>query len=162
MLYKHRKGRHPASFADVPSSEACLGSAVAVSPASAAAAVRVFAAIAEFVAGGAALPAAFSLHRLSVAPDAGVPAPAFAGASVVPVPALRIAFLAAADTSGLASGCPCLEHWVVQQVEDREDGRACWVEKHCSPDAKLSHCCAPDFCHDSLEEYKTHPPLWPL
>src|SRR5216684_2847268 len=159
MLYKHRKGRHPASFEDVPSSEACLGSAVAVcpasaaaavSPASAAAAVRVFAAIAVFVAGGAALPAAFSLHRLSVAPDAAVPA-------------LRIAFLAAADTSGLASGCPCLEHWVVQQVEDREDGRACWVEKHCSldgsPDAKLSHWCAPDFCRDSLEEYKTHPPL---
>src|SRR6266849_4600959 len=175
MLYKQRKAATRLSFADVPSSEACLGSAVAVcpasaaaavSPASAAAAVRVFAAIAEFVAGGAALPAAFSLHRLSVAPDAGVPAPAFAGASVVPVPALRIAFLAAADTSGLASGCPCLEHWVVQQVEDREDGRACWVEKHCSldgsPDAKLSHWCAPDFCHDSLEEYKAHPPLWPV
>src|SRR5712692_5353141 len=104
MLYKHRKGRHPASFEDVPSSEAWtgFGSVAAVSPASAAAAVRVFAAIAVFVAGGAALPAAFSLHRLSVAPDAGVPAPAFAGASVVPVPALRIAFLAAADTSGLA------------------------------------------------------------
>ena len=51
-----------------------------------------------------------------------------------------------------------MEHWVVQQVEDREDGRACWVEKHCSldgsPDAKLSHWCAADFCHDSLEEYK--------
>src|SRR6266446_7361574 len=175
MLYKHRKGRHPASFEDVPSSEACLGSAVAVCPASAAAAVspasvvaavRAFAAIAAFVAGGAVLSAVFSLHRLSVVPVAGLPGPAFAGASVVPVPASRIAFLAAADSSGLASGCPCLEHWVVQQVEDREDGRACWVEKHCSldgsPDAKLWHCCAPDFCHDSLEEYKIHPPPWPV
>ena len=168
MLYKHRKGRHPASLEDVPSSAAWTGpcSVAAVSPASAAAAVRVFAAIAAFVAGAAALPAAFSLHRLSVVPVAGLPGPAFAGASVVPVPALRIAFLAAADTSGLASGCPCLEHWVVQQVRDREDGPVCWVEKHCSldgsPDAKLSHCCAPDFCHDSLEEYKIHPPPWPV
>ena len=175
MLYKHRKGRHPASFEDVPSSEACLGSAVAVcpasaaaavSPASAAAAARAFAAIAAFVAGGAVLSAVFSLHRLSVVPFAGLLGPAFAGASVVPVAAARIAFLAAAGTFGLASGCPCLERWVVQQVEDREDGRACWVEKHCSldgsPDAKLSHWCAPDFCHDSLEEYKTHPPLWPV
>ena len=140
--------------------------AAAVSPASVVAAVRAFAAIAAFVAGGAVLSAVFSLHRLSVAPVAGLPDPAFAGASVVPVPALRIAFLAAADTSGLASGCPCLERWVAQQVEDREDGRACWVEKHCSldgsPDAKLSRCRAPDFCHDSLEEYKIHPPPWPV
>src|SRR6266446_322771 len=87
MLYKHRKGRHPASFEDVPSSEACLGSAVAVcpasaaaavSPASAAAAARAFAAIAAFVAGGAVLSAVFSLHRLSVVPFAGLLGPAFA------------------------------------------------------------------------------------
>ena len=142
--------RAPSASVEVaPSSEACLGSAVAVcpasagaavSPASAVAAVPVFAAFAAFVAGGAALPAAFSPHRLSVVPLAGLPGPAFAGASVVPVPVSRIASLAAAGTSDPASGCLYLEDRDVQLGEGRGDGQAGWVEKPCC----LDGCCSLD------------------
>lgn len=131
------KGPHPHLLLTLlPNTEACSGPVVAVcpvsaaaaaSPASAVVAVPVFAAIAASVADGAALPAAFSLH-LSVVPVAGLPGPAFAGVSVGPVPASRIAFLAAAGTSGLASDCPYLEDWAVQQAEGREHGQAGWVE----------------------------------
>lgn|SRR6266403_828022 len=137
------KGR-PDAFrsTDAPSREAWAGSAsvAAVFPASDAAAVLVFAAIAVFVADGAALLAVFSLHRPSVAPSAGAPALVFAGVSVVPVPASRIAFLAAAGTSDPASGCLYLEDSDVQQKEGPEDGQACWVEKRCC----LDGCCSLD------------------
>jgi hypothetical protein len=83
------------------------GSAVAVSAATAAAAVRAFAAIAASVAGAYAPPAALLLHWRSVASAAGVPDPAAAGVSAAPVPASRILFPAAAGTSGPALDCLC-------------------------------------------------------
>jgi len=83
------------------------GSAVAVSAATAAAAVRAFAAIAASVAGAYAPPAAFLRRRRSVALTVGVLGPASAGVSAAPVPASRILFPAAAGTSGPALGCLC-------------------------------------------------------
>ena len=134
----------------VPSSEACADSRslVAVFPATSVAAVRVFAVIAAFVAGAAALPAAFSPHQRSVATTAGGPVPASAGVSAVPVPASQIAFPAAAGTSGPPSGWLYSERWVVRRAEGPLDGLGCWVEQRCSLDAELPHCPAADFRHD--------------
>ena len=115
--------------------------AAAVSPGSAVAAVRVSAVTAAFVAGGVALPAAFSLH-LSVVPLAGLRGPAFAGASAVPAPVSRIASLAAAGTSDPASGYLYLEDSDAQQEEGREDGQGGWVGKRCC----LDGCCSLGDC----------------
>ncbi len=163
-----------------PSSEAWTdpdSAVAAVAAATVAAAVRAFAAIAASVVGVSALPAALLLHWRSVASTAGVPGPASAGVFAVPVPAARISFPAAADTSGRPSGCLCLERWVALRAEGREDGRACWVEKHCCLDAAPSsldaerdspewtHCCVADFrCdwpRDWQEEYKVRLALSP-
>ena len=162
-----------------PSSEAWTdpGSAVAVSAATAAAAVRAFAAIAASAAGASAPPAALLIHWRSAASGAGVPGPVSAGVFAVPVPAARIPFPAAADTSGPASGRLSLEHWVARPVEGREDGRAGWVEKHYCLDAVPSsldaergsperkHCYVADFRRDWpcdwQEEYKARLALSP-
>src|SRR5208337_733853 len=101
------------------------GSAVAaVSAATSVVVVRVFAAIAASVAGGAALLVAVLPHWRSVALVAGVPAPASVEACPAPVAASRMSFPAAAGTSGPASGCRYLERWAVKQVEGREGGQA--------------------------------------
>ena len=125
----------------------------------------------------AAPPAALLLHWRFVASAADVPAPASAGVFAVLVPAARIPFPVAAGISGPASDRLCLEHWVARPVEDREDGRPGWVEKHCclhavpssldaergSPERK--HCCVadfrPDWPRDWQEEYKEPLPLSP-
>src|SRR5882724_4471984 len=149
MSSGHRGARPRVVLQKLLSAEACSDPAVAVcsvfaaaaaSVASAAAAARAFAAIAESVAGGVALLAAFSRHRLSVVLLAGLPGPAFAGASAVPVPVSRIAFLAAAGTSDLASRCLYLEDSDVRQEEGRVHGQAGWAEKRCS----LDGCCSLD------------------
>src|ERR1039458_6851680 len=89
---------------DSPTSAAWTESPTAVFVVIAAVVARVFAAIAVSVADAAAPPAAFLLHWLSVARVAGVPAPASAGASAVPVLALRTVCPVAAGTFGPASG----------------------------------------------------------
>ena len=153
-----------------PSSEAWTDPDSAVAAATAAAAVRAFAAIAASVADVSAPPAALLLHWRSVASTAGVPGPASAGVFAVPVPAARIPFPAAADTSGRPSGRLCLERWVALRAEGREDGLACWVEKHCCLDAERGspeqkHCCGADFRRDWprdwQEEYKAPRALSP-
>src|SRR5208337_862530 len=100
------------------------GSAVAaVSAATSVVVVGVFAATAASVAGAAALLVAVLPHWRSVALVAGVPAPAFVEACLVPVAASRMPFPAAAGISGPASGCRYLERWAVKQAEGREDGQ---------------------------------------
>src|ERR1700730_6467149 len=89
----------------------------AAAPVASVAAGRVFALTAAFVAGAAARFAAFSPHWPSVAPTAGDPAPAFAGASVVPGPASRVIFLVPAGISGPPWGSPYLADSCVQQAE---------------------------------------------
>ena len=78
---------------------------MAVSPARAAVAVRVFAAIAGFAAGGAARLAAFYFGRAVAAPSSGVPDPVSAEASAAPFPGLRTVFPAAVDISGRSCYC---------------------------------------------------------
>lgn len=136
-------------------------SLAAVSAASVAAAVRVFAAIVASVAGAAAPPAAFSLHWHSVASVAGVPAPAFAAVSVVPDPASRRSFPVAADISGPALGCLYWEHRVAPRAEGREHGRADG-KRCCSPlDSPDGSPDPADFRHDWRAECKAPLPLWP-
>jgi len=96
--------------ADGATSEASSdsGSPVAVFPASAAAAGRVFVLIAGFVVGAFAPSADFSLHWPAVVPSAGGPAPVSVGVSGAPVAASRTAFPAVVGISGPVSGFPCL------------------------------------------------------
>src|SRR5580658_8874843 len=78
---------------------AALGSLAAVSAATPASAVGVFAVIAASVARAAAPPAAFASHLLSVYPDSNAPGPAAVGACPAPLAASRLAFAVAAGTS---------------------------------------------------------------
>ena len=96
-----------------------FGSWAAAFPASAAAAGRVFAPVAVSVAGDVALAAVFSLHRRSVAPSPGDPAPASAGVFGDPAPAWQLASPVVAGISDPASGCQCLEQQGVRGLEVR-------------------------------------------
>ena len=80
---------------------ACSATSVAV--------LRVVAAIAASVAGGAALPVAFSRHWPFVGSTAGVPAPAFAVVAAAAGSVAESTSPAAAGTSGPALDFQCLE-----------------------------------------------------
>ena len=141
-----------------------LSSALAaVWPATSAVPFRVFAAIAAFVAGVAARPAAFSRHQLSAAPVAGALAPVSAGAFVVPGPASRVAFLAVAGIPGPAAGSQCLEEPGVLQAEGRADERQCWGgEARCSLDAQRACFPLAELRHDWRQGDKALLPVWPV
>jgi hypothetical protein len=79
----------------------------AASPATSAAAGRVFAPIAASVACAAVRSAGASRHQPSVASAVDGPAPVSAGVSVVPDPASRLDFPAVAHISCLALGSRC-------------------------------------------------------
>lgn len=81
----------------------------AASPATSAAVLRVVAAIAASVAGGAALLVAFSRHWPFVGPAADVPAPAFAVVAVAVGSVAESTFPAAAGTAGPALDFHSLE-----------------------------------------------------
>ena len=93
------------------------GSVAAVCSVTSLAAVRAFAPVAASVAGGAALAAAFSLHRRSVTPAASGPDPAAVGVSGSPAPASRVVFPAVAGISGPVVGFPCLEERGTEPAE---------------------------------------------
>ncbi len=81
----------------------------AACPATSAAVLRVVAAIAASVAGGAALPVAFSRHWPFVGSTAGVPAPAFVVVAAAAGSVAESTSPAAAGTSGPALDLQCLE-----------------------------------------------------
>src|SRR6266581_7976540 len=85
------------------------GVAPAVFPATAAAAGSAFAAIAQFVAGAAARPAAFCFHPHAVWRVADVLVPAAAEVFAALCPAVNTTFPAVAGIFGLAWGSPYLE-----------------------------------------------------
>lgn len=130
--------------------------AAVVSAASFVAVVRVSVAFAASVAGVAALPAAVLLYRRAAAAAAGDPSLVAAEVSAVPVPASRIAFLVAADTSDPASRCPYSEDSAATVAEGRGDGRRCrcsaaggrYSPEGGSPDAEPRYSPAPDFRPD--------------
>ena len=90
-------------------------------PASAAAAVRVFVAVAESVAGASAPIAASGPRRPFVSPGSDAPYLAVAGDSAVPCPAAQPTFAALSGISDPASDSPC------------------WVERDAPPAVDLSH-----------------------
>ena len=103
----------------------------AACPATSAAVLRVAAAIAASVAGGAALLVAFSRHWPFVGPGAGVPAPAFAVVAVAAGSVAESTFPAAAGTSGPALDFQWLEQ-KGERAEDRSDALHWQGEKGCS------------------------------
>ena len=100
-------------------------------PATSVAAESVFAPIAASVAGGAALPVAFSRHWPFVGSTAGVPAPAFAVVAAAAGSVAESTFPAAAGTSGPALDFQWLEQ-KGERAEDRSDALHWQGEKGCS------------------------------
>ncbi len=124
--------------------------------ASAAAAVRVFAAVAASVAGAAARVAAFSRHQPSVDPGPDVPAPASAGVSVVLGPAAWITSPALAGISGPASSSPSWEKPGVLSGAGLWDEPRHWADLDAAP----TYSPWAELRDDSREAYRVPRPVW--